>query len=297
MSSRIGIGLVILSSISFGAMALFARLAYAYGVSPTSLLFLRFGIAGLVMTAVVALRGGGFPRGRIALGLALMGGVGYVGQSLCFFTALTMANTGLVSLLLYLYPAIVAVLSVVLFRERLTPIRSVAVVLALFGTALTVGPQLEARPLGVLLGIASAVIYSGYIMAGTKLLKSASPLGGSAIIMVSAGSVFGIISAAQGITLPSSPFGWIAVAGVTLVSTVIAVTAFLIGLAAIGPTKASVLSTFEPVTTVLLAALLLQEPVTLWTGVGGVCILAAAIILARSSATPIPTGTGAKATG
>lgn len=284
MTRRMGIVLVVLSSIAFGTMAPFARLAYAHGTSPSTLLFLRFGSAGLVMAAICRLRGVPMPRGRTLVGLGLMGGLGYVGQSLAFFTALTMANAGLVALLLYLHPAIVAVLSALLLRERLTRLRGGAVMLALVGTAFTVGPSLDARPLGIVLGAASALIYSGYIMAGTKLLKNVAPLAGSAVIMVSAGAVFGIVAAADRIALPSNVAGWVGVAGVALFGTVFAVTAFLIGLAAIGPTTASVLSTFEPLTTVLLAALVLGEALDLWIAIGGACILTAAIVLARTPA-------------
>ena len=100
-STATGVVLVIISSVSFGAMALFARFAYADGVTPISLLFIRFTLAAVIMIGIARMRGEAMPRGRTLLGFALMGGVGYVGQSLSFFTALTMANAGLVALLLY----------------------------------------------------------------------------------------------------------------------------------------------------------------------------------------------------
>lgn len=281
-STAAGVALVVLSSVSFGAMALFARLAYAEGVTPISLLFLRFSLAAVIMIGIARMRRESMPRGRMLLGFALMGGVGYVGQSLSFFTALTMANAGLVALLLYLYPAIVAVLSALFYHERLTGYRILAIVLALVGTALTVGPQLDARPLGVLLGIGAALIYSVYIMAGTRLLRGATPIASSAVILSSAAFVFGGLVLANGMTLPTGLGGWIGVVGVAIVATVIAVTTFLIGLKLIGPTRASVLSTFEPVTTVVLAALLLGEPIGPWTSAGGALILAGALMLARS---------------
>jgi len=281
-STAAGVALVVLSSVSFGAMALFARLAYAEGVTPISLLFLRFSLAAVIMIGIARMRRESMPRGRMLLGFVLMGGVGYVGQSLSFFTALTMANAGLVALLLYLYPAIVAVLSALFYHERLTGYRIIAIVLALAGTALTVGPQLDARPLGVLLGIGAALIYSVYIMAGTRLLRGATPIASSAVILSSAAFVFGGLVLVNGITLPTGIGGWIGVGGVAIVATVIAVTTFLIGLKLIGPTRASVLSTFEPVTTVVLAALLLGEPIGPWTSAGGALILAGALMLARS---------------
>lgn len=287
MSPASGTALVILSSVAFGSMPLFARLAYADGVTPVSLLFFRFSIAAVLMACIMLVRKERFPGLRIAGGLALMGAVGYVGQSLCFFSALTMAHSGLVVLLLYLYPVLVAVLSAIFYKERLDGARGAAVALALAGTALTVGPQLNARPLGIVLGLGAACIYSLYIMAGNRLMKKVSPIAGSTVIMAAAGAAFGALAAESGLTLPVSASGWAGVAGLAVIATVIAITTFLTGLPLTGPTKASVLSTFEPVTAILLAALFIGEPVGFWTISGGTLILAAAVILARSGEKPL----------
>jgi drug/metabolite transporter (DMT)-like permease len=67
-----------------------------------------------------------------------------------------------------------------------------------------------------------------------------------------------------------------------LIATVIPVATFLAGLKRIGPTDASMLSTLEPVVTVLLAALLFQEKLQPITLLGGGLILAAVILLTRS---------------
>ncbi|MGI8686545.1 MAG: DMT family transporter [Acidimicrobiales bacterium] len=129
-----GVGLIAVSAASFGAMAIFARLAYDGGADITAVLFLRFAIAAPCMAVLLRLRGQPWPRGRVLAGLVAMGGIGYVGQSLSYFTALTLASASLVALLLYAYPAIVTVLSAVLFGVRLTPVRIGAPVLALAGT-------------------------------------------------------------------------------------------------------------------------------------------------------------------
>lgn len=271
-----------MSSVAFGAMALFARAAYAAGTSPITLLFLRFGIAAMCMAVIVVVRREPLPSRRVIAGLALMGGVGFVGQSFSFFTALTMANAGLVALLLYLYPAIVAVLSALFLHERLSALRATAVIMAFAGTALTVGPRPAGTPLGITLGIAAAFIYSAYIMAGTHLLRRSSPLSGSLVIMTSAAVVFGIINVVRGPAFPQTAAGWWAAVGVATVSTACAVTLFLVGITVIGPTRSSVLSTFEPITTVILAAIILGEPLGVATVLGGACIIGATVILARS---------------
>ena len=147
----IGPLLIVISAISFGTLPIFARLAYAAGATPTTVLLLRFVLAALMMVCVMIVRRIPFPRRHVLLGLVLMGAVGYVGQSLSYFTALTLASAGLVALLLYLYPAIVTLLSALILKERLTPLKLGAVLLALVGTALTIGPTGSGRTLGILL--------------------------------------------------------------------------------------------------------------------------------------------------
>src|SRR6266516_2802183 len=117
----LGLLLIVTSAISFGAMPVFARLAYAAGADPITLLFLRFSIAAVIMTLILVVSKTPFPRGLVLLELILLGAIGYVGESLAYFTALTMASAGIVALLLYIYPALVTTLSALFLKEHLTP--------------------------------------------------------------------------------------------------------------------------------------------------------------------------------
>ncbi len=274
----IGPLLIVISAISFGALPIFARLAYAAGATPTTVLLLRFVIAAIIMVCVMIARRIPFPRGRVLLGLVLMGGVGYVGQSLAYFTALTLASAGLVALLLYLYPAIVTLLSALIFKERLTPLKLGAILLALAGTALTIGPTGSGSALGMLLGIASAVIYSIYILVGSRIMPQTGVISSSTTVMIAAAIVYGGIVAVQGPAFPMTPLGWAAIAAIALISTVLAIVTFFAGLKRIGPSRASAISTFEPITSVILAALVLGESFNALQALGGCLILVAALI-------------------
>ena len=161
-----GILLITVSAASFGTLAIFGRFLYADGLDTFTMLFLRFGIAALLMTAILVVRREKFPRGKILLQLIGMGALGYVGQSFSYLTAIRYASAGLVALLLYLYPMFVFVLSVIILRERVTWLKVTAIVLALIGTALTVDPA-GGQIQGILLAICAALIYSVYIIIGT----------------------------------------------------------------------------------------------------------------------------------
>lgn len=280
MKQFTGILLIAISAASFGTLAIFGRFLFADGLDTFTMLFLRFGIAALMMAVILLARREKFPRGRILLQLIGMGALGYVGQSFSYLTAIKYASAGLVALLLYLYPMFVFVLSVVILRERITWIKVAALVLALTGTALTVDPaggQLQ----GILLAICAALIYSVYIIVGTNVMKHVSAVQSSLVIFASAGAVYGTLMAVNGIHLPASGSGWLGIAGIVLIATVIPVVTFLAGLERIGPTNAAMLSTLEPVVTVLLATWIFDERLNPIVMFGGTLILFAVILLTR----------------
>jgi len=281
MQYLIGVFLITVSGISFGAAAIFARFAYEAGTNPITLLFLRFGMASICMLFIILVRKNPLPRGRILIGLVLMGALGYVGQSFCYFTGLTLASAGLVALLLYLYPAIVTVISVIFLKEPVSKLKITALVLALAGTVLTIGPAGGGQPLGIILSLGAAFIYSIYILAGSKIVKQGTAIQSSTVIIISAAVVYGGLISIQGPAFPVTLQGWISVIALALISTVLAVVTFLAGLERVGPTNAATLSTIEPVVTVVLASLILGETITPLRILGGMMILLAVIFLAR----------------
>jgi drug/metabolite transporter (DMT)-like permease len=286
MKQLTGILLISVSAAAFGTLAIFGRFLYADGMDTFTMLFLRFGLAGLLMLIILLIRREKLPRGKILLQLIGMGALGYVGQSFSYLTAIRFASAGLVALLLYLYPTFVFILSVFVFRERVTWIKIAAIILALIGTALTVDPA-GGQSFGILLAIAAALIYSVYIIVGTNVMKHVSVVQSSLVIFASAGTVYGLLMALNGVHLPSTNSGWISIAGIVLVATVIPVVAFLAGLERIGPTNAAMLSTLEPVVTVLLAAWIFGERLQSIALFGGGMILAAVIMLTRGESSEI----------
>jgi len=281
MKQLTGILLIAISAASFGTLAIFGRFLYADGLDTFTMLFLRFGIAALLMTVILFVRKETFPRGKILLQLIGMGALGYVGQSFSFLTAIKYASAGLVALLLYLYPMFVFVLSVIVLRERVTWVKVFALVLALTGTALTVDPA-GGQIQGILLAICAALIYSVYIIVGTSVMKHVSPVQSSMVIFASAGAVYGALMAVNGVHLPASGSGWLGIIGIVLIATVIPVAAFLAGLERIGPTNAAMLSTLEPIVTVLLAARIFDERLKPIVMLGGGLILVAVLWLTRA---------------
>lgn len=286
MKQFTGVLLIAISAAGFGTLAIFGRFLYADGLDTFTILFLRFSFAALFMLAILLMRREKFPRGKILLQLIGMGALGYVGQSFSYLTAINYASAGLVALLLYLYPMFVFILSVIVFHEKVTWIKVVAIILALIGTALTVDPA-GGESYGILLAIAAALIYSVYIIVGTNVMKHVSAVQSSFVIFASAGAVYGILTAFHGVHLPSTDSGWLSIIGIVLVATVIPVATFLAGLERIGPTNAAMLSTLEPVVTVLLAVWIFGERLQSIILLGGGLILVGVILLTRGEESEI----------
>jgi drug/metabolite transporter (DMT)-like permease len=281
VSRLVGMMLFALSAAGFGTLPLFGRYAYADGMDALTILFFRFSLAASLMLALLILRREHLPRGAALLRLIGMGALGYVGQAFAYLTALKYASAGLVALLLYLYPLFVALLAVLVLHEPLTGVKGLALGLALVGTALTVGPA-GGQALGTLLAVAAAAIYSVYIIVGTHVMKHVSAVQSSAVIFAAAGVTSGMLMVVNGPRLPATGAGWTAITSIVLIATVLPVVAFLAGLERIGPTNAAMLSTLEPVVTVVLATWWLSETLKPVTWLGGGLILIAVLLLTHN---------------
>lgn len=272
--------LIAVSAASFGAMAIFIKAARAAGVDLWSMLALRFAIASLVLVPLALARKTRFPAGRTLAALILLGGLGYVAHSLCFFMALEHIPASLAALLMYLYPALVAFGGAAFFGQRLGRGRLAALALALAGMALAIDPEGGGRPLGKALALACAAIYAAYILVSSRVARGVDPLASSAVIIASAAVVYGFVAAVQGSPLPATPAGWTAVLAIALICTALAIAAFFAALERIGPTSAAIGSTLEPAVTVALGAVFLGERLSPLQLVGGALIVAAVIWLA-----------------
>lgn len=277
-----GVLYVFLSAAGFGVMSIFAVYAYGAGASVSSLLFLRFLFAALLFFMMIALRKESLRiNKKQALALFCLGGVLYTLQSLSFFSAVQYISTSMAALLLYTFPVFVAVLSYVVDKEALGRKTVAAMLLSLLGLALVLGLSFaDIKPLGVMLALAAALFYSVYIIVGNRVVKGVSPYVTSGYIsLFAAGSTYLIAQKDGGVQLAFLGEGWWALAGIVVFSTVVAINFFFRGLQLIGSTKASVLSTLEPVVTIVCSALLFGESFGLLQLLGGAAVLAGAVLI------------------
>lgn len=278
-----GVLLISISAASFGLMPIFAKIAYSAGTSTYSLLFLRFLVAAAFMFLLLFIKKLNLPSKKEMLTFLLLGAVGYVGQSFCYFTALNYASSNVVSLLLYTYPALVMIGSTIFLKEKITVQKVISLCLALIGAFVIIGAEFHANPTGIVLSVLSAVFYSVYILISSQVVKAGTGIQSSAFIMLGAAVVYGIMNLFLGFTPPTQINGLVAVAMIALISTVLAFWSFFTGMEKTGPSTAALVSTLEPVVTVLSSVIILSEKITVNIIAGGCLVLAALIVTALPS--------------
>lgn len=283
----VGSFLVILSSLAFGTLALFAQRSYDAGFGQVTLLMVRFGVATLLLLAMAVWKKPKWPDRRKVLGLLVMGGL-YIGQSYTFFAALKHVPASMVSLLLYLYPGIVTLAAVLLFHERMFLAKWMAVGLAILGSVLIVGVSGAGNVPGIAFGIGTALFYSAYLLVGTRVLAGVDSLASSTVVIGTAAVAYAILAVVQGLQWPTASVGWTWAILLAVIPTFVAISTLLAGLDRIGPVATSTLAAVEPLATATLSVAFMGERMGVIQVLGGACILAAVLMLARASKTPEP---------
>jgi drug/metabolite transporter (DMT)-like permease len=258
----LGIALAAVSACGYGSGPLFAKSVYGAGLDWLALLYWRFLLAGLLVWAwailVPANRAGlrALPRRRV---VALLGlGAFFVANASTYYAALQYISASLASLIVYIYPALVAVLSI-RFGHGLhgrRPWAALGIVSA--GVALTLGGiETHPEPIGLVLAVSSPCIYAVYIvlaarLAGERRGETANDRTGgdgaetrpavAAAVMISATFVVvALLAVATG--EPIVPWrvpggAWYGLAGIAVFSTAVAISAFYAGAARIGAAQA-----------------------------------------------------------
>jgi drug/metabolite transporter (DMT)-like permease len=280
----IGALFVLASGIGFGSVTVLARIAFEGGSNaPTSLAF-RFGIGAAIFWLLLLARRRvrKLPKQRIAAFAAM--GLLFAAGSTASFMSVERIPASLSALVFYIYPAIVTAGSALVFGTRFSLPQLAVLVGAVGGCALTVDLQTgDIDALGLGLALVTPCFYSCYVLIGSRATMGVPPLNASAWIMTFAAPLMVLlgITGAFGdqLTTDVSARGWAAIAGLAIFSTVISVSTFLAGMARLDPFRASILSTIEPVVSVILAALLLSERLTTQQMIGGVVIVSSTIAL------------------
>ena len=278
-----GYTFVIISAIIFGCMPLGAKYIYAEGVNSLSLVFLRNCLALPVLALLAGKQEGSLHIKKADLlkisSLAVMGGCA---TPILLYSSYHYLVSGTATIFHFIYPVLVVLGSILFLREKGSKPVFLCVILCTVGIILFYNPDSGIHPGGSLLAIASGATYAAYIMllsifkndkiSGFKLSFYMSAVG--TVILF----IFCIVSGQ--LTLPVTFTGWLISIVFSLMLSVGAIVLFQQGTRYIGGQRAAILSTLEPITSVLVGVLVFQEIITARTVLGTVLVIIASILIA-----------------
>lgn len=284
------------AGIALGTLGPVSNLAYGAGMSSPTFAALRASIGAIVL-GLVFLSGHGEWTSLRGLstrerGLLTLTATAQAVLSLCVFAAYGAMAVALVLAVYFCYPLLVAIASVALGRERLTATRVAALAIALVGLGTVVlggaTSGLGAFTVaGLVLAAMAAICQATYLVASRSGFTRVASQQATAVILTGAAVLMAIValpaefvSGHPGAWL-GSPVAWVSILVAGILGAAVAKVWMLRGVRRVGGTRAAVLMLAEPLTGVLLAALLLGQAMSPVQMAGGVAVLGGAILAQR----------------
>ncbi|HUV14599.1 MAG TPA: DMT family transporter [Acidobacteriota bacterium] len=264
---------LILTALFWGGTFIAGR-ALAQNVGPYSAAFLRFLLASGLLFLIVRRFHGGLPRLEKdqAFAVFILGMTGVFAYNAFFFSGLRLVDAGRASLIIANNPIVITVFSAIIFRERLTPLKLLGILLSVTGALVVISKgSLAVVTQG---GIGRGEIYimgcvaswATYSLVGKVVLKRLSPL-----VSVCYSAAIGTLCL-LGPALWEGMLGdlgeyvatdWLSIVYLGVFGTVFGFVWYYQGIQAIGAVRASLFINFVPIFAILLAYLILDEPITL----------------------------------
>ena len=274
-----GIGLGVAAAAAFGTLAISAKFGYRSGADPMPLLAARFAIASVLLAAYHVVTRKKLRLDRSTLRLGAAGGLLYGFEATLFFMALERAPAGVVGLVFYSYPLWTMLLG---FATKLEPVRVrpiVALVIGSVGVALVFSlPSTDLD--GPLFALGAAVAVAVYMIAMQALLADTPPAAAAMWTSVGATVALVAVSVVTGQSLPVKAIPSAIALGLASATAFVAIYA---AIARIGSARSAIAAMLEPVTTLILAAVLLDEEITVRIVIGAVLVLSTLPILASGT--------------
>lgn len=291
MSKVQGIIYAISSAVAFGFVPVFAVIAYSGGTNAITAVFLRFFAASLILLGILRYRKVKLVVGRKILGrLAYLSIVGYAATCVTLFLSYNYISIGLATTMHFIYPAIVTALSFFIFKEKMEPMKIFSLILSIIGVYILAGSrEAEVSMRGIILALASGVLYSIYtIELGREEIKSMDGLLVTFYVsLLSSASIFIFGAATGNLMLTLHLSGILAVLGLAIICTVFAILAYFKAVQAIGPSDTAILSTFEPVTGVIMGIMIFGEKLSLTAAIGSFFIIISVLLFSYNKKSKI----------
>lgn len=289
-SHILGIVFVIVGSIAYSAKAIFVKLALGYGVDPLTILSMRMLVAAPIFALILYQA---YPSSEVRVKinfkdhmmLILTALLGFYMSSMLDFYGLQYITASLERIVLFSYPAMVVVFSALLFKKTITKQKFYALIICYLGLVLAFISELGQNQANLLLGslliLACAVTFSFYYIGSERLILIFGSRVFTAYAML-------VATAATSIhflfTRPIAGFYqavdfYLIIFGMAIFSTVVPTIMLSEGIKRIGASSAAIVSIVGPFSTIVLAALILGESMSILQILGGMLVVTGILLL------------------
>ncbi len=273
---------VILSALIFGLMPLMAKFIYEDGVNPITLVFLR-NIVSVPMLAILAFFSGStvkidakaFPK------ISFIAIMGCSVTPLLLFSSYNHIPSGTATVFHFIYPAVVVLGEFIFLKNKIKYGHIISVILCVMGIALFYNPENKINLAGSLFALLSGITYAIYVLSlsSFKYKKQSVFTFSFYVAAICSFVMLCVCAITKQFSFPQSFSGWALTILFAFSLNVGAVVLFQKGTFLIGGSRASILSTFEPITSVIAGALIFREGINIFTVVGTILVIAASILI------------------
>jgi len=253
-------------------------------VEPQNAALLRFVIASLLLTAMTLRSEGRLPKLtlRQLVAVTALGLTGIFAYNLLFFSGLQDVRAGRAALIIALNPVVITLCAALLFKETLSVTRVAGVMLSLTGAAIVItrgdlaGIIDSGIGRGELLILGCVASWSLYSLIGKTTMHGMSPLAAVTCSSIAGAALLTVPALVSGslFNIAAIPFGdWLSIGYLGVFGTVLGFLWYFEGIQRIGASRAAIFINFVPINGVLLATLLLDEPVTTALLTGGLLVV------------------------
>jgi drug/metabolite transporter (DMT)-like permease len=283
---------LLLTALFWGGTFIAGRVV-AQDAGPFSAAFARFAMASVLLLGLTWQAEGRLPpiKKQHLLPIALLGMTGIFAYNFFFFTGMKLIAAGRASTIVATNPIFITLLSALLFKEKLRPLKVAGILLSVGGAIMVIS---RGDPRQVLRGglgwgelfifgcVLSWVIYS---LVGKALMAELSPLTAVAYSSLAGAAALLVPAYLEGAVQDFSHYSnlsWLGLAYLALFGTVLGFRWYYEGIKRIGPARASIFINFVPISAVILAFLLLREPITV-SLLSGAVLVSSGVYLTNST--------------
>ena len=272
---------LLISAFIYGLAPILAKVTYAGGANGITLTFLRGSLCVPLLYIMMKADGKSLKLSRSEFKRVLVLGIfGGALPIVLLYLSYNYISIGLATTLHFIYPLVIVIVSSLLFHEKMTKIRLIAVIFVTVGIFLFVDISRASDKLGIVLALLSGIFYSFYVIymerSGLENMDYVKLTFYIMVIMSLTTLILGVL--VHGISFDLSPKAWVYAVLISFMITLFAMPLFQAGVRYEGASTAGIMSTFEPITSVALGAMFLGEIVGLPQLLGGLMIIAGVIL-------------------